>query len=85
MAVYDVCHQLPHLPLDKMAAILAEDVFKCIFLNENGRIPLQISLKIVPMSKIDNTLALVQVMTWYPISKVLYIWRENCRTWNFTR
>ena len=33
---------LTHLPLDKMAAILADDIFKCIFLNENDRIPIQI-------------------------------------------
>ena len=32
---------LTHLPLDKMAAILA-DIFKCILLNENDRIPIQI-------------------------------------------
>ena len=31
-----------HLHLDKMAAILADDIFKWIFLNENGRIPIQI-------------------------------------------
>ena len=29
---------LTHLPLDKMAAILADDIFKCISLNENDRI-----------------------------------------------
>ena len=45
---------LIHLPLDKMAAILADDIFKCIFLNENGRIQIQISLKYVPKSPIDN-------------------------------
>ena len=36
---------LTHLPLDKMAAILADNIFNCIFLNENDRIPIQISLK----------------------------------------
>ena len=30
-----------------MAAVLADDIFKCIFLNENDRIPIQISLKYV--------------------------------------
>ena len=35
-----------NLPLDKMAAILADDKFKCIFFNENYRIPIRISLKI---------------------------------------
>ena len=29
---------LTHLPQDKMAAILADDIFKCIFLNENDKI-----------------------------------------------
>ena len=41
---------LTHLPLDKMAAILADDIFKYIFLNENDGIPIQISLKFVPRS-----------------------------------
>ena len=31
-----------HFPLDKMAAILADDIFKCIFLNKNDRIPIRI-------------------------------------------
>ena len=45
-----------------MAAILADDIFKCIFLNENVRISIQISLKFVPKGSIDNKSALVQVM-----------------------
>ena len=51
-------------PLNKMAAMLADGIFKYIFLNENDRIPIQISLKFVPMSPIDNKAALVQVMAW---------------------
>ena len=47
-----------------MAAILADDVFNCIFLNENDIIPIQIPLKYVPTSAIDNTHALAQVMAW---------------------
>ena len=47
-----------------MAAILADDNFKCIFLNENDRISIQISLKFVPRSPIDNKPALVQIMAW---------------------
>ena len=47
-----------------MAAILAENIFKCIFLNENDKIPIQISLKLVPRSPIDNKSALVRVMAW---------------------
>ena len=56
--------QLTHLPLDKMAAILPDDIFKCISLNENDIIPIQISLKFVPKSPIDNKPALVQAMAW---------------------
>ena len=47
-----------------MAAILADGIFKCIFLNENFRISIQISLKFVPKGPIDNKSALVQVMAW---------------------
>ena len=47
-----------------MAAIWADDIFKCIFLNENFRILIKISLKFVPKVPIDNKSALVQVMAW---------------------
>ena len=46
--------KLTHLPLDKMAAIVADDIFKCIFWNENSKILIRISLKFVPRSPIDN-------------------------------
>ena len=48
-----------------MAAILADNNLECIFLNENDRIPIRISLKFVPRRPIDNNPALVQVMTWW--------------------
>ena len=47
-----------------MAAILADDIFKCIFMNEKLRILIRISLKFVPKGPIDNKSALVQVMAW---------------------
>ena len=47
-----------------MADILADDISKCIFLNENDKILIQISQKLVPRSPIDNKSALVQVMAW---------------------
>ena len=47
---------LTHLPWTK-AAILEDDIFSSVFLNE-------ISLKFVPRSPIDNKAALVQVMAW---------------------
>ena len=43
---------------------LADDIFKCIFLNENAWISLKISLKFVPKVQINNIPALVQLMAW---------------------
>ena len=42
----------------------ADDIFKCIFLNENVWISLKISLKFVPNVRINNIPALVQIMAW---------------------
>ena len=56
-----------------MAAISADDIFKCIFLDENDRIPIEISLKNIPKSLIDNKPALVQVMAWCQLGEA-YMW-----------
>ena len=42
----------------------ADDIFKCIFLNENAWISINISLKFVPNGPINNIPALVQIMAW---------------------
>ena len=42
----------------------ADDTFKRIFLNENVRISINISLKFVPKRPINNNPALVQIMAW---------------------
>ena len=55
---------LIHLPLNKMAIILADNIFKCIFLNEKDKILIKISLKLVPRGPIDNKPALVLEMVW---------------------
>ena len=47
-----------------MAAILADDNLKCIFLSENDKISIRITLKFVPRSPIDNKPGLVRVMAW---------------------
>ena len=47
-----------------MAAILADDIFKCIFVNEKFCILIRISLKFVPKGPINNKPALVQIMAW---------------------
>ena len=43
---------------------IADDTFKRIFLNENVRISIKISLKFVPKGQINNIPALVQIMAW---------------------
>ena len=43
---------------------VADDVFKCIFWNENIRISPKISLKFVPKDRISNIPILVQIMAW---------------------
>ena len=47
---------LTHLPLDKMAAILEDDIFRCISVNEFCKfcILIKISLKFVAKGLIDN-------------------------------
>ena len=50
-----------------------DDIFKRIFLNENVRIPISISLEFVPKGQINNSPALVQIMVWRrPGDKPLY-------------
>ena len=43
---------------------LPNDIFKRIFLNQNVRISIKISLKFVPKSQINNNPSLVQIMAW---------------------
>ena len=42
----------------------ADDIFKCIFLNEHIWIPIKISLKFVPKCPVNNIPSLVQIMAW---------------------
>ena len=41
-----------------------DDIFKCIFLNEDMWISINISLKFVPKDQINDNPALVQIMAW---------------------
>ena len=50
-----------------MDTVFADDIFKCIFINEKSFILIRISLKFVPKGLIDNGTALVQVMFWHLI------------------
>ena len=63
-------HRSPRIhlnPPDWIATVLADDIFKSIFSNENDRIPFPISLKFVPRSPIDDNPAWVHVMAWHRI------------------
>ena len=42
----------------------ADDIFKCIFLNENISVSIKILLKFVPKGPINNISPLVQIMAW---------------------
>ena len=42
-----------------------DDIFKCIFFNENIWISNKIALKLVPKGPINNISALVQMMAWW--------------------
>ena len=55
---------LTHLLLAKMAANLADDIFKCISMHEKFHVSIRISIKFVHSGSIDNIPALVQIMAW---------------------
>ena len=55
-----------------------DDIFKCIFLNENMWILINISLKFVPSGQIDNIPLLVQMKAWCRRSSLL---THICVTW----
>ena len=66
----------------------ADDIFKCIFLNENVWISLKISLKFVRKVQINNISALIQIIAWRwpgdkPLSetKMFSLPRHICITW----
>ena len=60
-------HFLPQVkssPPRQNGCHFTDDIFKCIFWNENVSISLKISLKFVPKVPINNIPALVQGMAW---------------------
>ena len=59
------CLIYQHIEADKNGRHFADDIFKCIFLNENVWISLKIPLKFVPKGPINNIPALVQIMAWH--------------------
>ena len=76
--------------------VLADDIFKCIFLNENVSGLAEIPLKYVPECRIDDKQALVQIMAWRrsgdkPLSKPMMVIllthicviRPQCVNWKY--
>ena len=55
---------LTHCGRDKMDAVLADDIFKCIFLNEIFEFLLNFLWSFVPKGPMNNIPALVQIMAW---------------------
>ena len=51
-------------PFGQNGRHFADDIFRCIFMNEKLCILMKIWLKFVPKGPIDNNPALVQIMAW---------------------
>ena len=56
-----------------------DDIFKCIFPNENAWLSIKISLKFVPKGPINNIPSLDQIMAWRhqvdkPLSEPMMVW-----------
>ena len=58
-------HQINTLRPRQNGHHFADNIFKCIFLNENVWIPIKISLKFIPKGPINNIPALVQIVAWH--------------------
>ena len=67
-----LCHLTGDIPLYFLNTLrprqnghhFPDNIFKCIFLNENVWISIKISLNFVPKGPINNISALVQIMAW---------------------
>ena len=62
--IYIYIHRINTLRPRQNCHHFANDIFKCIFLNENVWLSLKISLKFVPEVRINNIPALIQIMAW---------------------
>ena len=74
LTIYNFLQQVPYINFNipyfntlrprQNVRRFTDDTFKRIFLNENVRISIKISLKFVPQVPINNIPALVQIMAW---------------------
>ena len=65
----------------------ADEILKCISMNEKLCILIKISLKFVPKGQIDNKAALVQVMAWQragdkPLPEPMFIHSLDAYMWH---
>ena len=71
-----------HIEAETNGRHFADDMFKCISLNENLWIPIEISLTFVPKGSINNNPALFQIMAWHPQATSHYLnqcWLDHWR------
>ena len=76
-------------PPGQNGRLFADDIFRCIFVNEQFCFFIKISLKFVPKSPIDNNPALVKIMAWHrigdkPLSEPMltyFHWRIYVALW----
>ena len=59
---------------------LPDEIFKCIFMNENMWILIKISLQFIPKAWINNILALGQIMA-SPARRQAIIWTNDGQGW----
>ena len=71
------CHFFNTLRPKQNERNFADDIFKCIFLNENVWISSKISLKFVPKGPNNNIPALVQIMAWRRSRRQAIIWTND--------
>ena len=70
ITAFEIVHQTAddHMaltyPPEQSGRLFADDIFRCIFVNEKFCILVEISLKFIPKGPIDNNPALVQIMAW---------------------
>ena len=57
-------HSCSHIEAETKCRKIPDDILKCIFVNENIKVSIKISLKFVPKGPINNIPALVQIMAW---------------------
>ena len=83
-----VQYQLKVISPWKNGSHFADDIFECIFLNENAWISIKIPLKFVPKGPVHNNPALVQIIAWCragdkPLSEpvMVSLLTHICVTW----